>query len=48
MSDETKIEETEALAGMAALGALTEEGAAAEVVVAAPVSYTHLTLPTKA
>ena len=37
MSDETKIEETEAPAGMAALGALTEEGAAAEVVVAAPV-----------
>jgi len=37
MSDETKIEETEAPAGMAALGALTEEGAAAEAVVAAPV-----------
>ena len=37
MSDETKVEETEAPAGMAALGALTEDGPAAEVAVAAPV-----------
>ncbi len=37
MSDETKGEETEAPAGMAALGALTEDGPAAEVAVAAPV-----------
>ena len=37
MSDETKVEKTEAPAGMAALGALTEEGPAAEVAVAAPV-----------
>ena len=37
MSDETKVEETEATAGMAALGALTEDGPAAEVAVAAPV-----------
>ncbi len=37
MSDETKAEETEAPAGMAALGALTEDGPAAEVAVAAPV-----------
>jgi len=37
MSDETKVEETEAPAGMAALGALTEDGATAEVAVAAPV-----------
>ena len=36
MSDETKVEETEAPAGMAALGALTEDGPAAEVAVAAP------------
>ena len=37
MSDETKVDETEAPAGMAALGALTEDGPAAEVAVAAPV-----------
>ena len=37
MSGETKVEETEAPAGMAALGALTEDGPAAEVAVAAPV-----------
>ena len=37
MSDETKVEEKEAPAGMAALGALTEDGPAAEVAVAAPV-----------
>ena len=37
MSDETKVEETEAPAGMAALGALTEDGPAAEVAGAAPV-----------
>ena len=37
MSDETKVEETEAPAGMAALGALTDDGPAAEVAVAAPV-----------
>lgn len=37
MSDETKVEETEAPAGMAALGALIEDGPAAEVAVAAPV-----------
>ena len=37
MSYETKVEETEAPAGMAALGALTEDGPAAEVAVAAPV-----------
>ena len=37
MSDETKVEETEAPAGMAALGALTEDGPAPEVAVAAPV-----------
>ena len=37
MSDETKVEETEAPAGMAALGALTEDGPAAEVAVAASV-----------
>ena len=39
MSDETKVENTEAPAGMAALGALTEDGggAAVEAVAAAPV-----------
>ena len=37
MSGETKVEETEAPAGMGALGALTEDGPAAEVAVAAPV-----------
>ena len=37
MSGKTKVEETEAPAGMAALGALTEDGPAAEVAVAAPV-----------
>ena len=37
MSDETKVEDAEAPAGMAALGALTEEGGAAEAVAAAPV-----------
>ena len=37
MSDETKVEETEAPAGMAALGALTEDGTTTEAVVAAPV-----------
>ena len=37
MSDETKVEGTEAPAGMAALGALTEDEPAAEVAVAAPV-----------
>jgi small subunit ribosomal protein S9 len=37
MSDETKVEDTEAPAGMAALGALTEEGPAAEGRCAAPV-----------
>ena len=37
MSDETKVEETEAPAGMAALDALTEDGPAAVVAVAAPV-----------
>ena len=36
MSDETKVEDAEAPAGMAALGALTEEGGAAEAVAAAP------------
>ena len=37
MSDETKVEDAEAPAGMAALGALTEKGGAAEAVAAAPV-----------
>ena len=37
MSDETKVEQTEAPAGMSALGALTEDGPAVEVAVAAPV-----------
>ena len=37
MSDETKVEDVEAPAGMAALAALTEEGGAAEAVAAAPV-----------
>ena len=37
MSDEIKVEDAEAPAGMAALGALTEEGGTTEAVAAAPV-----------